>query len=189
MIKINLLPHEIHLETKESSSQQDVFMLIGVGLVLLLVGSFYGFRLMKVRKLTVTRDLIQQELNQLQTTVTQVENLERQREMLNKKLGVITSLIRNRLVYPKFMEALSSRLPKNVWINNMTTVSDASSMTVNVSGVSFTNFGVADTMDMFEKDETFAKHIGEINLGGIQSSVVNKNVKSFNFTLSGVYKY
>lgn len=189
MIKINLLPHdEINLK-KEATSQDDIYLFIGVGLVLLLVGSFYGFRLMKVRKLTVTKDQIQQELNELQSTVTQVENLERQREMLNKKLGVITSLTRNRLVYPKFMEALSSKLPGNVWINNMTTVSDELSMTVNVSGVSFTNFGVADTMDMFEKDENFAKHVDEINLRGIQSSVVDKNAKSFTFTLSGVYKY
>ncbi len=189
MIKINLLPHEINLKPKEVASQQDLFLFIGVGVVLLLVGSFYVFRLTKIRKLTATRDQIQQELNRLQTTVAQVEKLERQREMLNKKLGVITSLVKNRLVYPKFMESLSSKLPKNVWINSITTTSSSSSMAINVNGISFTNFGVADTIDMFEKDERFAKHIDEINLGGIQSSTVNKDTKSFSFTLSGVYKY
>ncbi len=187
MIKINLLPHEIVSKKKETDSK-DILVVIGIGVLLLAVGSFYGMRLLKVRKLTATKNKIQQELDNLQSTVTQVEALERQREVLNKKLGVITSLMKNRLVYPKFMESLSSKLPKNVWITNLATVSDTGSMTMNINGVSFTNFGIADAMDMFEKDERFSGHIGEISLGTIQSTKTEET-KSFNFTLSGVYKY
>lgn len=187
MIKINLLPKEI--EKKTTKEAQNVWMVLLVILVVLLIGILYGWRIIQSQQLRSKRSKIQQELDRLQATVSQVEALERQRVMLNKKLDVIGTLIKGRLVYPQFMENLSNKLPKSVWIESLNTVNKGKgSIAINISGVSFTNFGIADFIDMFEKDEKFAEHIGEIKLGSIHSTKVEET-DAFSFSLSGDYKY
>src|SRR5688500_10152501 len=113
MIKINLLPPEIHVA--EVRRQLSLAGGIAGGLVVLCLMGFWVTLFVKGKRLE--KDLVQaqEELRKYQAIVDKVKELEATRNQLQARRDVIQQLLKGRLIYPKFFEDFMTLLPPEIW--------------------------------------------------------------------------
>ncbi|HRY30586.1 MAG TPA: hypothetical protein P5079_11200, partial [Elusimicrobiota bacterium] len=102
MIRINLLPPEIHVA--EVRKQAAIAGGILGSLLVMSMLSYWGTRVMKVRRMEKDLALAQEELRKYQAIVDKVTQLEQTRNQLQARRDVIKQLVKGGLLYPKFFE-------------------------------------------------------------------------------------
>lgn len=143
MIRINLLPPEIHVA--EVRRQMSIAGGALGGLVVLGLMGFWASLFVKGKQLE--KDLVQanEELRKYQAIVDKVNELEATRNQLQARRDVIQQLLKGRLVYPKFFEDFMSLIPSEIWISSLNTSTQADgSLGVTVSAQSLSNYAIAD---------------------------------------------
>jgi Tfp pilus assembly protein PilN len=165
MIKINLLPVEAaEKETKKK------FIILGALVAGMLVGLMVFFFFVRVaieRTLAAKASSIQKELQGYKIIVNEVEKLKQITGTLEGRKKIIKTLMRGRLLYPRFMEAFLELLPATVWVNSMLTAKDSDVLKVTFGCTSFDNFGIADFISNLESSPKFE----EIELGGVTTGL------------------
>ncbi len=183
MIKINLLPPEI----QKRGRRKHLIRLIGLSglLVVFTVFAIYSQKFLHYQRLTRELKTIELELKKIEPVVKEIEQRQKEKELLTKKYQVIKDLMRNSLLYPRFLEELVTILPDNVWFANLTTKStpDLSGLEVNLDASALDNYATADFLTALEKRRNFSN----IELGPMQKSGSEKE-PVFSFRLTFRYR-
>ena len=182
MIKINLLPKEIE---KKVALREKRFLFSMV--VLLAVAGFLGLYLLKVGQYARLRKQlgrVEKELALLETVIKQVDEIEKSREALAKKLDVIQSLMGNRLVYPRLLEDLARIVPSRVWLNSLKTKTESDYLTITIGASAIDNYAIADFITKLSEAKNFSK----VELGRITSRKGKEEEVIRNFGVTCEYR-
>jgi len=155
MIKINLFPKELE---KKVAVREKKFLLSGI--VLLVVAGFSGLYFLKVAQyVRFKKQLrkVEKELVLLETIVKKVDEIEKSKEALSKKLEVIQSLMGNRLMYPQLLEDLARIVPSRVWLNSLKTKSESDFLTISIEASAIDNYAIADFITKLGEGSNFSK--------------------------------
>lgn len=157
MIRINLLPQE---DTKRSrkiklpSISGGVVVWSAVVLVLY-AGVVFSVSALQVKKLKELEHQIteaKEESARLAPQLAKIRKLTKEREEVNRRLGIIASLDRDRYLRVQMMNDISVNLPSNCWF---TKVVEQGGTNVTIEGVTFSNYVIADLMNNLDRSKRF----------------------------------
>jgi len=159
MIRINLLkpgkkevseaPGVPEPELK-GKKRQFPYMLIFL-LVIILIGALF---LLQKRELNSEKALLEDakaEKQSLQYVLTKLEDLERQKQVLSRKINLITRLKSRQGVGVIIMDELSKNLPDWVWLTEL----DFKDYNILIKGKSLSNNLIADFISNLEENQYF----------------------------------
>jgi type IV pilus assembly protein PilN len=178
MIRINLLP----LEDRKSSRSIKLPSLSGanfiwpVVIVALFAAALFAVSTLqakKIKELDAKIEVAKAESARLAPELEKIRKLTREREEVNKRLNIIASLDRERYLRVKMLNDISEELPANCWL---TSIQESGGMKVNLDGITFSNYIIADLMNNLEKSDQF----GTVSLLMAQEgSIMDYNVIKF----------
>ncbi|HHF51973.1 MAG TPA: hypothetical protein ENL46_04735 [Candidatus Aminicenantes bacterium] len=186
MIRINLLkpgkkevseaPGVPEPELK-GKKRQFPYMLIFL-LVIILIGALF---LLQKRELNSEKALLQDakaEKQSLQYVLTKLEDLERQKQVLSRKINLITRLKSRQGVGVIIMDELSKNLPDWVWLTEL----DFKDYSLLIKGKSLSNNLIADFISNLEENQYFK------NVDLISSTLrETKNNKYLEFSMNASF--
>jgi type IV pilus assembly protein PilN len=157
MIRINLLPSE-----ERSSKRRISLPTISGGAILwvtlgvfVYAGAVAGIWVLQSRKIHDYETRIQalkEESARLAPQLAKIRKLTAEREEVNKRLGIIASLDKDRYLHVRMLNDLAVQVPDNCWIEEVTETGGSS---VTIDGVTFSNFIIADFMTSLEESGRF----------------------------------
>ena len=152
MIKINLLPVA---RAKKTAPIDEAILQIGIGLAVMVValaGSGYRWHLLEteIAQQTVAKENKTKELEELKKQVTEVENYEKNKKLLEDKNRIIEQLRKNQAGPVRLLDYLSQSLdPLKVWLTSV----DEGSADVTINGRALSNDDIVE----------FAKNLRQVN--------------------------
>jgi type IV pilus assembly protein PilN len=158
MIRINLLPSDERASRRKISLPTisgGAVLWVSLG-VFVYAGAVAGIWVLQSHKITEYETKIQalkEESARLAPQLARIRKLQEEREAVNKRLGIIAALDKDRYVRVRMMNDLAGTLPDNCWITDMNETGGAS---VEIEGVTFSNFIIADFMTSLERSGRFA---------------------------------
>lgn len=158
MIRINLLPAD-----ERSSKRKISLPTVSGGAVLwvalgifVYAGAVAGIWVLQSRKIhdyDTKIAALKEESARLAPQLARIRQLQSEREQVNKRLGIIASLDKDRYLYVRSMNDLAVNVPANCWL---TGVDEKGGSAVSIEGVTFSNFIIADFMTSLEKSGRFS---------------------------------
>jgi Tfp pilus assembly protein PilN len=183
MIKINLIPPEA-LE-KEKKKKFIILGILGGSVFVALAIIFLLLRLAALRIVTARQIYLEAESKRYQVIVDEVNRLKSFSATLESKKNIIESLMKGRLLYPRFMEFFMTLLPPEIWITNMDTTSNSGGLNLTISCISYSNFAIADFVASLEASKRFTS----IELGAISTAETgDKGIETYTFQLTCGYR-
>ena len=182
MIKINLLPKEAE---KKVAVREKKFLLSII--IILVVGGFLGLYSLKLAQYTRLKKKVkrvEKELSLLETIINKVDEIEKSKEALDKKLNVIQSLMGNRLIYPQLFEQLASIVPSRVWLTSLVTKSESDFLTITIEASATDNYAIADFITKLSEAENFSK----VELSNITTKKGKEELVTKNFGVTCKYR-
>jgi len=159
MIKINLLPSDERASRRKISLPTisgGAVLWVALGLFVY-AGAVAGIWVLQSRKITEYETKIQalkDESARLAPQLAKIRKLTAEREEVNKRLGIIASLDRDRYLHVRMMNDLAVQVPDNCWIEE---VDETGGSGLDVKGVTFSNFIIADFMTSLQKSGRFTE--------------------------------
>lgn len=155
MIRINLLPPEDRVKKREFRlpEMSTVYMVASISVVIaavLVVGFMQKY---KVGNLENKIEVAKEEQKKLAPQLAKIKQITKEREEVNRRLNLITSLDMYRYFRVKFLNEVSFKLPKNCWL---TDIKELSPNMFSMDGIAFSNYTVADIMTNFEVSQVFS---------------------------------
>lgn len=157
MIRINLLPSE-----ERSSKRKISLPTISGGAILwvtlgvfVYAGAVAGIWVLQSRKITDFETKIQalkEESDRLAPQLAKIRKLTAEREEVNKRLGIIAALDKDRYLHVRMLNDLAVQVPDNCWVEE---VSETGGSAVEIKGITFSNFIIADFMIALERSGRF----------------------------------
>lgn len=174
MIKINLLPY--HEEEKRAGTKRQVFIgLVSLGVFLLLVTFLQTYVVMGGAKLETEVQSARARLDVLTKVAGDLEKFKSDKEMLEKKIGIIEDLERDRSYPVHIMDELASRIsPQHEWLTSIAKKDN----NLRVEGVAVNNPAIAQFMKRLEN----SPYIKTVDLISSKQATVSR-VKLMEFVL------
>lgn len=178
MIRINLLPRE-ERQAKRSFQMPKmgaivpILALVGVAV---LFGAFTVIQTLQVGRLKSDIARARADAEKLRPQIQTIQELTQKREELQRRLGVISTLDKNRLWRVKLIDELSRCVPDHLWLSSYEEVGTEQ---VKIDGVTFSNLLVADFMSRLESSPLY----GEVDLVVAEKGTIDqRNVVKFTVT-------
>ncbi len=156
MIKINLVPsedrvkkHQFHLPEMST-----VYLVVGIVIFFAAIVVIGVVQHHKVRVLENKMELAKEESKKLAPQLAKIKQIMKEREEVDRRLDIITSLDRYRYFRVKLLNDLSFKIPANCWLTDLTELSPNN---FNIDGIAFTNYTVADMITNMEASPVFTK--------------------------------
>ena len=174
MIKINLLPYRE--EKKKAGAKRQVLIgLVSSGVFLLLAASLHIYVVVSVAKLETGVQSARIQLDALTKVTGNLEKFKADKELLEKKIGVIKDLEKNRAYPVHIMDELASRIsPQREWLTSVAKKDD----NLRVEGVAVNNPAIAQFMKRLES----SPYIQTVDLISSKQTVIS-GVKLMGFVL------
>ena len=176
MIKINLLPQS---ERKRGAPVNTTVILAALGGVVILLGMGYGWYWLsqEVGGLQTSITQGQAELKRYEQEVKLVDKFREDKKRLEDKIKVIESLVGAQAGPVRLLDEVSRALPNEVWLTTLTRAGKK----MEVSGVAFSNFSVANFMTNLGKASPL---ISNVDLVVSEKTVVEQlPVERFSITM------
>jgi Tfp pilus assembly protein PilN len=127
MIEINLLPKEYQKRGFQFSlGKTGVYAIAGAaGVVLLLIGVTF-YQVHQLDKLEANISRAKERAAMLQKDIRVVEALEDVKQKITRRMAAVERLDRNRSVWTRLLEDLSSNVPEFVWLHRLDETSEGS---------------------------------------------------------------
>ena len=172
MIKVNLLPYREKKKEVQSKNQAVILGALGVAFAVLL-GGFHIFTVMKLSDLESQVQSTQQTLQQLKSSIGDINQYKKAKEILEKRLNIISYLEKNRFAKVSFLDELTSMIPAHqVWIKSM----KESETDVKIDGFARDNIAIAKFMRNLER----SKHLTSVDLvSSKQTEIAGNKLKQF----------
>jgi len=149
MIRINLLPRDERIKRREFKLPQMSTFYLGGGLAIFF-GAILFTGIVQHHKVGVLQGKIaaaNEESKKLAPQLAKIKEITKEREEVDRRLGIIAALDRYRYFRVKLMNDISFNLPVNCWL---TEVNEVAQNTFNIDGVAFSNYTIADIMTNLE---------------------------------------
>ena len=174
MIKINLLPYRE--EKKRAGTKRQVFVgLVSFGGLLLLVVLFHVHMVMGIATLETEAHSVRARLDTLTKVAGDLEKFKSDKELLEKKIGIIKDLERDRSYPVHIMDELASSIsPQHEWLTSIAKKDD----NLRVEGVAVNNPAIAQFMKRLEN----SPYIKTVDLVSSKQTTVSQ-VKLMEFVL------
>jgi type IV pilus assembly protein PilN len=149
MIRINLLPAEDRAKKKELHlpEMSTVYLVAVVVVFIIAIAVTSTVQRHKVRSLEKKIEVAKEESRKLAPQLAKIKQITKEREEVNRRLSIITSLDRHRYYRVKLLNDVSYKLPANCWL---TGIEELSPNNFAINGITFSNFTVADMMSNLE---------------------------------------
>ena len=149
MIRINLLPAEDRAGKKELHlpEMSTVYIVAAIVLFIAAIGLTSTVQRHRVRSLEKKIEVAKEESRKLAPQLAKIKQITKEREEVNRRLNLITSLDRHRYYRVKLLNDISYKLPANCWL---TDINELSPNNFAIDGITFSNFTVADMMSNLE---------------------------------------
>ena len=156
MIRINLLPPEDRVKKREfrMPEMSSIYLVAGVVAffaAILVAGTIQHH---KIRVLSGKTTEAQEESKKLAPQLAKIKQITKEREEVDRRLSIITSLDRHRYYRVKILSDISFKIPKNCWL---TDIKELSPNLYSIEGVAFTNYTIADMMTNLEASTFFTQ--------------------------------
>ncbi|OQX85880.1 MAG: hypothetical protein B6D63_01250 [Candidatus Latescibacteria bacterium 4484_7] len=175
MIKINLLPPEERAKKKEFKLPEMSTMYLVAGVVI-----FFGVIVTsgivqqhKIRTLKNKIEVAKEESRKLAPQLAKIKKISKEREEVNKRLELIASLDRYRYFRVKLLNDIGIKIPRNCWLTGVTEISPNN---LNIEGIAFSNYTVADMITNLEKSPLFTRV--DLNIAQ-RGKIKDRNVMKF----------
>ena len=157
MIRVNLLPQEDKKSRRKISlpSISGGAVVWGVVVIVLYAGVVLSVSALQVKKLKGLEHKItdaKEESARLAPQLAKIRKLTKEREEVNRRLGIIASLDRDRYLRVQMLNDISMNLPANCWLVKLT---EQGGTNVSIEGVTFSNYIIADLMNNLDKSKRF----------------------------------
>lgn len=174
MTRINLLPYRE--EKKKASAKRQVLIgLVSFGIFFLVIVSLYVYVIMGVAKLETKVKSARIQLDALTKVTGNLEKFKADKKILEKKIGVIKDLEKNRAYPVHIMDELASRIsPDSEWLTSVTEKDNS----LRVKGVAVNNPAIAQFMKRLEE----SPYIKTVDLISSKQTVIS-GVKLMGFVL------
>ncbi len=175
MIRINLLP--VRTSRKRETALRQLF-LAGVGLALVGGGVAYAHLGISEEVETAQRrnTELDAEIADLKKQIGQVEEFEKKKEALQKKLDIIKTLKSRKTGPVHMLDEIAIRVPEKVWI---TSISEANKK-VTLTGAAINNEVIADFITSLDESQYFE----DVYLVSTQQSNKKATLKLKDFSLT-----
>ncbi len=178
MIRINLIRGK--RKKKREFNLQSLYFVIPV-LVAVGVFLFHQSVARKISALEADTRTAAARIELLKKEIGEVEKFKARKAELQKKVDIISNLQAGRVGPVKILDAISSTIPENSWIDKMS----ISGAQVRVDGIAMNNTVVADFMNALAKNGRFR----DVVLGSAEQTVVAKTkLVKFNLTFTASAK-
>lgn len=151
MIKINLLPVRA-AKRKETARQQAVILVATLVLVLLIALGAYSYFLLRISSTKEEISKSEQELSELKAQIGKINELEKLKAEVQKKLDVLNQLRREKTGPVDRLKTISQAVPERLWVTGYS----ESGTTVTLSGVAFDEELIAEFMRSIERSPDFS---------------------------------
>jgi len=148
MIRINLLPNDDRSSKRKISLPTvsgGAILWVSLG-VFVYAGAVAGIWVLQSKKINDYETRIQalkEESARLAPQLARIRQLQQEREEVNKRLGIIATLDKDRYLHVRLMNDLAVNVPDNCWLTEMT---ESGGNGVTIDGITFSNFIIADFM-------------------------------------------
>ncbi|UCG52388.1 MAG: PilN domain-containing protein [Candidatus Latescibacterota bacterium] len=183
MIRINLLPMEdrkrsrrLRLPSFSGGGPKTIWALVAVVVYVGMVAAMASLQAKKTKDLKAKIAEAEEESAKLAPQLERIRELTKEREEVDRRLGIIASLDRDRYFRVQVMNDIAEKLPPNSWL---TSFNESGGTQVSIDGVTFSNYLIADLMNNLEKSDRFSN----VTLNIAQEGHI-KDHKVIQFTLN-----
>jgi type IV pilus assembly protein PilN len=157
--------------------QIGAFVPMGIALfaIAACVGTF-AYQKHKMDSLRTEVAAAKEESQKLAPQIARIKQLQREREQLDQRLDAITILDQERYFRVHLLSEISRTIPQNTWLTKVTETGPGQ---LEVQGITFSNFIVAD----FLRDLNTSEHYRTVDLVGIQRGRI-KDFEVLEFTIT-----
>jgi type IV pilus assembly protein PilN len=181
MIRINLLPPEERAKKRELRlpEMSTIYLAAGVAVFVVAITTTSMIQNHKIRDLKKKIEVANEESKKLAPQLAKIKQITKEREEVNRRLDLITSLDRNRYFRVKLLNDIGMKLPANCWLTNITELSPNN---FSIDGIAFSNYTVADMMSNLQRSPVFTNvdlnvaEKGEIEKREVMKFSLNANV-------------
>ena len=150
MIRINLLP--IRAARKLEAARREFILAMGVGVIVFIVcASAWGALKVRHDQFQTENRALQTQIDQLAADVARVDEMEKFKAELQRKLAVIDSLRAQKIGPVHMMDDLSNATPERLFVTDM----QEKSGQVSITGVSVTNEVISDFLRKLDASAYF----------------------------------
>lgn len=156
MIRINLLPPEERVKKRELHlpEMSTVYLVAGIAIFFVAIFSVSLIQNHKVKSLEKKIQIATEESKKLAPQLAKIKQITKEREEVDRRLALITSLDRNRYFRVKLLNDIGFKVPANCWITDITELSPNS---FTIDGIAFSNYTVADMISNLETSPVFTQ--------------------------------
>lgn len=185
MIRVNLLPAG-GPEAAPSRINPAVPLAVAAVIPCLVILPMHFSQMAAQKRLQDESASLRSELERYQPIIAQVEALEGAKAQLSSRKSVIQQLESERLRYPQFMDDFVKLLPGNLWLTNLTTVSqpNSPSIGVNMDVVALDAYAIADLISNLETSQIF----GDVELFPITVAQTANAGQTMSFRVNTNYR-
>jgi len=159
MIKINLLPPEDRKKTRRiklpafsAGGPKSLWMIAGLVAYAGMVIAVASLQSKSVGDLEAKIAKAKQESEALAPQLERIRQLTKEREEVDRRLGIIAALDRERYFRVELLNDISEKMPPNSWL---TSVKESGGTEIVLEGVTFSNYLIADLMSNLDKSDHF----------------------------------
>jgi type IV pilus assembly protein PilN len=159
MIKINLLAERKAAKAKSATSFKfemggsQNLLLAGIVVVgALVAGGWWWSRVSELKRLQDAKVTAQTELKRLEEVRKKAEAFKTQKELLERKINLITELKKKQAVPVHILDQISRNLPEFMWLDSLT----ASANAINIVGKATTYNAVSNLYDNLRASGQFS---------------------------------
>jgi type IV pilus assembly protein PilN len=183
MIKINLLPYRAERK-KEIITKQISFGAIPLLLTCLIIGILWWSMNSKHEQVSSNITSIKVKIKQSKLKMKDIENFKVQKEMLAKKMDIITTLDKNKTGPVRMLDEIATCLPGNVWLTTL----DQKDFDLVLKGRALDNISISRYMTQLESSNSFqGVMLGEIKTDKKISAGGGVRLKAFKLSSKVVY--
>ena len=181
MANINLLPVEYREKEKFSINRILIILLF----IILIFGFAYLYFSLEMQIDYKEQELktMKIELASIEKVIQEVQNLERDKKIIEERINIIQGLIDNQSHLSRILGEYSASLLDEVWVDSL---SLSANQTFDFTANTFNNYLIAKYMVTLKDNPTFEN----IDLGYVRKSKVKEEdteVEIVNFRLSGIF--
>lgn len=167
MIQINLLP--IRARKKQESVRQFISVyLLSIALLLSAIGYIWTYQNKEIDRLSKRLAQVQQEVNQYVKYEARLKEMQKQKQVIDKKRTVIQDLQKDRDTIARILVLLSIQIPQNkMWFERFTQTANS----ITLEGIALSNEAIAEFMRNLETSPYTVK--GSVNLTHSRQTLVS----------------
>jgi type IV pilus assembly protein PilN len=169
MVRINLLPADERVNRNKLALERvkdKVHYLVALTAILVFA-VFGGIQELSIRSALAHVKDLEAQSNAILPQLAKVQKLEAENIELGRRLDVIQSLDRGRLLRVRMLDGLNKRIPEYMWLTSFEEIGPGS---VTIEGVTFSNLVVAEFMNRLEASVLFSN----VDLNVAQRGTIEK---------------